>query len=81
MDAYKSRQVSLCIAKHCRGEREKENSGFLLLFTRILLIAPSCLFKGMVRLSPYCRFRKTGFLNSWPFNNVSLLPVSLALSF
>lgn len=40
MDAYKSRQVSLCVAKHCRGEREKENSGFLLLFTRILLIAP-----------------------------------------
>lgn len=63
------------------GKGEKENSGFLLLFTRILLIAPSCLFKGMVRLSPYCRFRKTGFLNSWPFNNVSLLPVSLALSF
>lgn len=40
MDAYKSRQVSLCVAKHCRGEGEKENSGFLLLFTRILLIAP-----------------------------------------
>lgn len=29
MDAYKSRQVSLCVAKHCRGERGEGEQWFL----------------------------------------------------
>lgn len=80
MDSYKSRQVSQCIPKHCFGGKGRKGT-VVSCCSAGILTAPSCLFKGTVRRSPYCRFCKTGFLSSWQFNIVNLPAISLALSF